>query len=859
MTGDNHTFAGPPDGAGYPGSEDPIARNPKDVDRPEDAVQPAQVHRRGGGAGPMLPGQAGGHARSPLGSSPKDMLLSILRFKWTLLAVFLLTAGPMVALIWTQVVPKYKARATIRIRPIIPRLVFKTDENGTIPFYDSFVNTQISVIGGQTVLGRVLDQDEVQQTLWYQESLPDPKEASSQADPNEGSSQGDAKDAASPAWHERILGAAQAWYDRILGPVKRIRQDRRPHIERLREALSVRPRPRTEIIDVSFTDARAEDAKTIVDAVLAQYMIHVHESGSEAQDNLYDKLLAQYRSLESEIKLIEGRCTELHRELGTEEPQDLISTKRVRLDMMDDHLRSVQNQIKLLESQKQRLVPEDPNAVDSNDVGIRYHVDEEWRRLTIEAKRIDHQIENSRLGPNHPDLERLRKDLKFTQELVKEREDQLDELWRDRIATASAASAVAGGTQGLTYEQELYAIEKELDSARQQEDMLKKALEEEEEEFKSLFETAQLLQTEANVLRHKRELFEEVRRRLDQKNVERNVPGSISVLAWAFSPSSPAQDRRMVFTAMALFVAFGLGGGAAFLRASRNQSIYAPRDMPQPMQVPFLGHIPNVGKSKAIGEAWCEEIARNQHLTESVRVMRTGLLSRLNGHKGVTVLVSSAMPGTGKSSFTMILGRSLAQTGKKVLIVDADFHKMTLSSWFELADRSGFMDALGARTVETRQLFATKTGGLHIMPAGRRNGVENAPVVVEEIANGAFKRCMDHLVRQYNYDIILLDGPPMLPVADAVILASQVEGTIMVERENLSQRGNVTNALMRLNSTGGRLLGTVFVEAGRGGGGSYKSYGGYGGYAYTYSRASSKAIAVADKPPSDDAQPQAGD
>ena len=94
------------------------------------------------------------------------------------------------------------------------------------------------------------------------------------------------------------------------------------------------------------------------------------------------------------------------------------------------------------------------------------------------------------------------------------------------------------------------------------------------------------------------------------------------------------------------------------------------------------------------------------------------------------------------------------------------------------------------------------------MPAGTRG---DSGVVFEEIANGAFKTCMEQLSKQYSYDIILLDGSPILPVADATILAGQVDGTILVEREHLSRRASVAGAIARLASTGGHLLGTVFV------------------------------------------------
>ena len=84
-------------------------------------------------------------------------------------------------------------------------------------------------------------------------------------------------------------------------------------------------------------------------------------------------------------------------------------------------------------------------------------------------------------------------------------------------------------------------------------------------------------------------------------------------------------------------------------------------------------------------------------------------------------------------------------------------------------------------------------------------------VALEQIANGALRRCLSQLSRDSDFDLILLDCPAILTIATTIIMASQVDGTIMVERERLSHRKNVSKALARLASSGGRLLGTVFV------------------------------------------------
>ena len=146
-----------------------------------------------------------------------------------LLVVFVLVAVPAIAVIWTQVVPKYRARAEVRVRPIIPYLVFRTEDSGMIPLYSSFVNTQVSIMRSNVVFQRVLDKQEVQKTQWYKEP---PK-----------------------SLVQRLRGNLPA-----------------PPMERLRDDISVRPREETEIIDIVFLDSSAKDAKLIVDTVLDQYI-----------------------------------------------------------------------------------------------------------------------------------------------------------------------------------------------------------------------------------------------------------------------------------------------------------------------------------------------------------------------------------------------------------------------------------------------------------------------------------------------------------------------------------------------------------------------------------------------------------
>ena len=747
---------------------------------------------------------AGPAQAAPLAS---DIISSLLRFKWTILIIFLLVSAPTITFIWIQITPQYQARAKVRVRPIIPRLVFQTDENGRIPFYDSFVNTQVSVMRSSTVLTRVLDEQKVKDTQWYK----NPKKSLMQ----------------------------------------RIRGNTNPPLERLKDALSVHPRKQTEIIDVDFIDFSAEDAKLILNTILRQYIQFVGEMSNENEEALYRQLLEEYKSLETYISGREKVVADICKTLGTETPEELVSSRRLRLDETKNRLSDLRQNIAVLEWQKRTLTDDSNDVVfvQDSEMQQRYEEDMEWRTRDVDVRTLRHQIANSGLMPKHPDRVRMAKNLEFAEELLRLREAQLDEQWHNQLQDAPGVptTITQWRSQSINvlvesmanihgdspdYGEEFASVEYQLAQAKLEEQLVSEKVKKQQEEFDELLETVQLLNKEKNDLRHQRDLFETVRERQTQKDMERNVRNviaSVDVLTKAFAPSQPHSDRRMVFSAMMLVMGLGLGGGMAFLRASRNQIVYALKDMPYPMQVPFLGHVPvtHVKRSqrRSTKKSPYGTKRSESSLVESVRLVRTALLSRLNRQGNAVVLVTSAVPGTGKSHFTMTLGESFARAGKKVLMIDADLRKRTLTQRFNLFDKSGFMESLCSRSADKRNIFPTDTFGLSIMPAGGRS--DNGSVF-EETANGAFKACMAQL--REHYDIILLDSSPILPVADATILSGQVDGTIMVERELVSRRGSQIEALTRLVSSGGSLLGTVFV-----GSGDHKGYGyNYGNVSGTY-------------------------
>jgi uncharacterized protein involved in exopolysaccharide biosynthesis len=437
-----------------------------------------------------------------------------------LLLVFALMAALVIAAIWTQIIPEYRASAEVRVRPFIPHLVFQTEDNGMIPLYESFRNTQVSIMRSLTVLQRVLDQQKVRDTKWYKEPP--------------------------------------------ISLIKRL-QTKLPAkpVERLRNALSIQPRPESEIIDIVFTDSSPDDAKVIVDAVLNQYMQYIGERSGEDKDHLYRRLVEQYKALENEIKGREAIIAQLRNSLGTGTPQELISKMRLRMDDTQTRLNKLQMHIEILEWELTQTDTDESDDVPVNSAikmekKPKYHEDSEWRSLDRNFRTLQHNIETSELEPNNPEIIRATNDMNFAEELLKRREAQLDEQWRDRQEKSlskqkkNAFAVPTITTAGNSGYEDATSLEFQLARAKEEVKLLIEELERQKEDFKVRFADAQSLENENNELQHKRELLKAVRQRLDQKNMESNNPAPIEVLSPAFAPFEPHKDHRLLYTIIVL-------------------------------------------------------------------------------------------------------------------------------------------------------------------------------------------------------------------------------------------------------------------------------------------------------------------
>jgi capsular exopolysaccharide synthesis family protein len=203
--------------------------------------------------------------------------------------------------------------------------------------------------------------------------------------------------------------------------------------------------------------------------------------------------------------------------------------------------------------------------------------------------------------------------------------------------------------------------------------------------------------------------------------------------------------------------------------------------------------------------------------TEAFRLLRTNLQFIDLDHRPRCLVITSAVPGEGKTMTSTNLAVALAQTGRNTLIIDADLRRPRVASTLGLDPAIGLTTALVGKTEIHDAIQVHEPSGLHVLASGAK------PPNPTEILQSRITQDLVERLRA-SYDIVIIDAPPLLPVADASVLAKLADGVIIVVRHAKTTRDQVTEAVNRLNQVGARLYGVVVNMVARRAVGSYYYY-----------------------------------
>ena len=319
-----------------------------------------------------------------------------------------------------------------------------------------------------------------------------------------------------------------------------------------------------------------------------------------------------------------------------------------------------------------------------------------------------------------------------------------------------------------------------------------------------------------------------LQQRLDAIQPESSlIQAGSQIIEPARRPSSPSSPNLTRDTALSVALAILLGVGAAFLRERLDDRFRSRNQVTQFLKVPVLAVVPRFGSHDRDAGGQPIVIAQPQDpSSEAYRTLRTNIEFNMQKLNAKSILVASASQKEGKTLTAANLGVALAQVGKRVVLVSADFRRPTLERYFRVSSRVGLSTWLvGAEDDIQALIQPSGVSSLAVLASG--------PVPPSPAELLASPRLVDLMaLLEASWDWVLFDSPAILPVADAMILGSHISYSLFVVNAATTHRSSALHAKEQLQSVGVEIMGCILTESdGSSSSPSSHHHGNYSGYA----------------------------
>ncbi len=290
------------------------------------------------------------------------------------------------------------------------------------------------------------------------------------------------------------------------------------------------------------------------------------------------------------------------------------------------------------------------------------------------------------------------------------------------------------------------------------------------------------------------------------------------VLQLADLPTTPTGFSDNILRALGLFLGTGLGAGLAFVLHRLDRTARETGDVELALGTSVLASIPSFGMAYRSGSAAIVMLsggrsARVQRAREAFRRLRSSVQFLGTTREAESFLITSARPAEGKSTTAANLAIALAQGETKVCLVNADLRRPTIEKVLGIpSSQQGLGDWLGDQSVTNIMVSVPGTPGLVVVPAGPPPSNPG-----ELLATNRFASLMDELSEQF--DIVLVDAPPVLSAADASSIANAVDGTIIVVDSNRTDTDTLLRVRAEIDRAGGTVVGAILNRDNSDGGG----------------------------------------
>jgi len=294
-------------------------------------------------------------------------------------------------------------------------------------------------------------------------------------------------------------------------------------------------------------------------------------------------------------------------------------------------------------------------------------------------------------------------------------------------------------------------------------------------------------------------------------------PVKVTVVQPPTTPTSPVSPKPVRNILLGAVLGLLLGLAAALVRETLDKTVKTQDDVKAVTDTPIIGAI--MRDPDAVKRPLIVEVDPRSPRAEAFRSLRTNLQFIDAANHPRTIVVTSSLAGEGKSTMSANLALTMAQGGSRVCLVEADLRRPKVLDYLGLEGAVGLTDALIGR-VDVIDVIQPYGGtNLWVLGAG-----PIPPNPSELLGSSTMRSTLNQLESRFDY--IVIDSPPTLPVTDAVVLSSLVDGVIVVVGSGTVQRDQLVRTLESLESVAGRVLGLVLNRV------PPSSAGAYGSYAY---------------------------
>jgi succinoglycan biosynthesis transport protein ExoP len=598
-------------------------------------------------------------------------------------------------------------------------------------------------------------------------------------------------------------------------------------LREFKDRLSVDPVRRSRLVQISFESEDPKVAAQAVNALAANYIQESLESRWQAAQKASEWLSQQLESFKAKLEKSEDDLQQYAQQNGL---LFLETEKGGTENIVNQRLRQLQDE--LTKAQAERYAKESIyRLTEAGDYSALPGVVDNKLMQELTARLAEFERQKAALTPTfNPDYPKM-----------KEIQSQIDEIER-RLNEERKRAA-----QGI--------VDDYL-AATSRESLVHGAFEQQQSQANLVAARA----VQYNILKREvdtnKQLYEGLLQRLKEAGVSAGMnAGNIRVVDPAVPPTRPVRPRPVLNLGLALLLGLGCGIGMAFLQEHLDNTLKNSDDVERVLRVPALALIPsreslNHGNTGVYGLAEKSTSPQNgngkfaslekhsgkpwiridgngtQHsaLSEAFRGLRTSVLLSAAGRPPRSLTFVSAEPGEGKTTVASNLSISLAQLGKRVLLIDGDMRRPCVHKLFNIEDHSG-----GLVTFLTGE-----EGWSHLV---RPTGIPNLDCLIcgpvppnpsELLSSDRMQRLI--LETMANYQFVLIDAPPLLNVTDGRILATLVEGAILVVRGGFTPQELAQQAQLHVRDVGAHLIGVVLNDVDVRHNGYYQSYYRYGSY-----------------------------